>query len=62
MGRKQILSQMSMSKKIPLQAFRVEGNGLMQVLQTPVVVIPELNATEMRLRDVLSKCLTNGSL
>ena len=25
MGRKQILSQMSMSKKIPLQAFRVEG-------------------------------------
>jgi hypothetical protein len=38
----------------------VEGNGLMQVLQTPVVVIPELNATEMRLRDVLSNPSKTG--
>jgi len=54
---------MSMSnKKVPLQAFRVEGNGLLNALITRVVIIPDLNLSQTRLNDILSNPEKSGYL
>jgi hypothetical protein len=46
--------------KIPLHAFKFEGNGLMPTLITPVVIIPELEITQTRINDVLSNPQKSG--
>ena len=48
--------------KTSLQAFRVEGNGLLNVLITTVIIIPELDVTQTRLQDVLSNPQQSGLL
>lgn len=41
-------------------AFKIEGNGLLNVLITPVVIYPELQIREDRLHDILSDPIKAG--
>lgn len=51
---------MCMSKKLPLQAFKFQYNGLAKQIITPVVIVPEHHFDDTKLKDILQDAKNLG--